>query len=164
MQDQPSFTVMKAFPGFNLLQSVTILITATLCISCHKPVKEQPGQEKNTEPATIARNPSPETGEPTPQGSLQNQAEDFFRKFSIALANDDATKASAMIADEKRERFRTGFRLWKGARFFDPLVVKVSGDKTLIEVEVSIKTPQGNEDRETKKLRLSNGKWLLLDS
>jgi hypothetical protein len=155
---------MKAFPGLNLLKPVTILITATLCISCHKPVKKQPGQEKNTGPATIARTPSPETGEPTLRGSLQEQAEDFFSKFSIALAKADSTMASAMIADEKRERFRTGFRFWKGVQFVEPMVVKVSGDKTLIEVEVSIKTAQGNEDRETKKLKLSNGKWLLLDS
>ena len=164
MQDQPSFTTMRTFPGFNLIQPVTILITATLCISCHKPVKEQPVREKITEPGTIPQTSTPETGDPTLQGSLQDQAEDFFSKFSIALANDDPTKASAMIADEKRERFRTGFRFWKGVQFFEPIVVKVSEDKTLIEVEVSFKNVQGNEDRETKKLRLSNGKWLLLDS
>ena len=155
---------MRALPGFNFIQSATTLITAALCISCHEPGKEQPGQVKNTEPSAISRENSPETGEPTTQDSLQQQVEDFFRKFSIALANDDATKAAAMIADEKRERFRNGFRFWKGVQFFEPMVVKVSEDKTLIDVEVSIKTVQGKEDRETKKLKLSNGKLLLLDS
>ena len=155
---------MRTLPEFNFIQYATILIATTLCVSCHKPDKEQPGQVKNPEPTTIRQENSPESGKPTPQDSLQKQVENFFRKFSLALANDDAAKASAMIADEKRDRFRSGFQYWQGTQFFDPLVVKVSEDKALIDVEVSFKTTQGKEDREIKKLLFADGKWLLLDS
>lgn len=127
---------MRAFPNPILTTSTALTLVATLCISCHKPEKE----------------------------SMQQLAESFFREFSIALANDDAAKASAMIAGEKRERFRKGFRFWQGVHFFDPLVIKVSENKTLIEVEVSFKKEQGKQDREIKKLKFTDGKWLLLDS
>lgn len=95
---------------------------------------------------------------------LQEKAGTFFRDFSIALTRDKADAATTMIAKEHRERFRSGYRLWQGTRFVDPIVKSVSERETVIEVEVTIKHEERRADRETKTLRFSDGRWQLLDS
>ena len=137
---------------------MALLCAVTLCISCNKPEREIKPQE------TITRQSSPATNEEPAKSSLAQEVEKFFREFSIALGQNDATKASGMIAKEKRARFERGFQFWQGVEFFEPLIIKVSEDRTLIEVEVSFKTGTGKQDRETKKLTLRNGKWVMLDS
>ena len=155
---------MRTFPNSIFTTSAALALVVTACISCHKPEKENPNRDSKPNPATTTQlSPSAAQGN-LKQKSMQQLAESFFREFSIALANDNAEEAAAMIAQEKRERFRKGFRFWRGIHFFDPMVIKASEDKTLIEVEVSFKKEQGKEDREIKKLKFTDGKWLLLDS
>jgi hypothetical protein len=155
---------MKVSPRLKLVTPATLTLAATLCISCDQPGKENPHQKKNAAPAVISRQPARETSRDPRENSVQQQVEIFFSELSIALANENSAKASAMISEEKRERFREGFRFYKGTHFFDPMVVRVSEDKALIDVKVSFKTAQGKEDREIKKLKFTDGKWLLLDS
>ena len=155
---------MNIFPDSIFRTSAALTLVATACISCHKPENKNANRDSKTQPAsTIQQSPSAPQ-ENLKQKSMQQLAESFFREFSIALANDNAEEAAAMIAQEKRERFRKGFRFWQGVHFFDPMVVRVSEDKTLMEVKVSFKKEPGKEDREIKKLLFAGGKWLLLDS
>ena len=155
---------MRTFPNSIFTTSAALALVVTACISCHKPEKENPNRDSKPNPATTTRlSPSAAQGN-LKQKSMQQLAESFFREFSIALANNNAADAVAMIAQEKRERFRRGFRFWQGVHFFDPMVIEVSEDKALMKVEVSFKKQQGKEDREIKKLLFADGKWLLLDS
>ena len=155
---------MRTFPHPILTPSSALTLVVTTCISCHKSEKENPNPDSKAQPATTIQQSPSAAQENLEQKSMQQLAESFFRKFSIALAHDNGADAAAMIAQEKRERFQRGFRFWQDVHFFDPMVIEVSEDNTLMKVEVSFKKQQGKEDREIKKLLFADGKWLLLDS
>lgn len=146
------------------MKPIAALLIGTLCISCDRPESESHDPDNTHLLETEAQQSASEEANVQRENALQQQAESFFKEFSIALTEDKAEAAAAMIAQEHRERFQSGYRLWRGARFFDPIVKRVSGDQTLIEVEVSIKHEQRGEDRETTSLRFADGKWQLLDS
>ena len=144
------------------MKPIAALLIGTLCISCDRPESESHDPDNTHLLETEAQQSASEEANVQRENALQQQS--FFKEFSIALTEDKAEAAAAMIAQEHRERFQSGYRLWRGARFFDPIVKRVSGDQTLIEVEVSIKHEQRGEDRETTSLRFIDGKWQLLDS
>lgn len=146
------------------MKPIAALLIGTLCISCDRPESESHDQNNTPLLETEAQQSTSEEANGQRENALQQQAESFFKEFSIALTENKAEAAAAMIAQEHRERFQSGYRLWRGVQFLDPIVKRVSGDQTLIEVEVSIKHEQRGEDRETKSLRFADGKWQLLDS
>ena len=146
------------------MKSVTSLLIAILCISCDRPDGEGHHRNNTPLPATGPQQSTSEEENGKRQNALQQQAESFFKEFSIALSESKAETAAAMIGQEHRERFLLGYRFWRGTRFLDPIVKRASEDGTLIEVEVSFKHEQNGGDRETKSLRFADGKWQLLDS
>ena len=146
------------------MKSVTSLLIAILFISCDRPDSEGHHRNNAPLPATGPQQSTSEEENGKRQNPLQQQAESFFKEFSIALSEGKAETAAAMIGQEHRERFLLGYRFWRGTRFLDPIVKGASEDGTLIEVEVSLRHEQGGGDRETKSLRFADGKWQLLDS
>ena len=144
------------------MKLVVALLVSVLCISCDR--TESSKRNDKAFPRAEAQASGSEEAKSQGQDLLQKEVESFFTDFSIALTMDKADAATVMIEQEYRERFRSGYRLWRGTRFLDPIIKKVSEGETIIEVEVDIKHEQRGDDRETKRLRLSDGKWQLLDS
>ena len=145
------------------MKPITNLLIAILCISCDRPDQESRHQN-NTPPPEMGSPQSISARANGQKNALQLEAEFFFKEFSIALTKDKAEAAAAMIGQEHRERFLLGYQFWRGTRFLKPIVMRVSEDGTLIDVEVSFKHEEIGEDREIKSLRLADGKWQLLDS
>ena len=146
------------------MKSVTSLLIAILFISCDRPDSEGHHRNNAPLPATGPQQSTSEEENAKRQNTLQQQAESFFKEFSIALSEGKAETAAAMIGQEHRERFLLGYRLWQGTHFLNPIVKRASEGGTLLEVEVSFKHEQKGGDRETKSLRFADGKWQLLDS
>ena len=93
----------------------------------------------------------------------QAEAKKFFEKFSLALRHRDAYQATSLVAPSKRDRFEFGYAFWHNCRFFDAKVLKISTAGDLLDVQVSFEWPSGKKEREIKKLKLVEGKWLLLE-
>ena len=96
--------------------------------------------------------------------TAQEEAERFFEEFTLALKNNDAAMAAIFVAPDRRDRFKEGYRSWRGCRFFDAKVLESSAADGLLRVVISFECPSGAKDREIMTLRRIAGKWRLLDS
>lgn len=93
----------------------------------------------------------------------QAEAKKFFEKFTLALRHEDSYLAVSFVAPSKRDRFEFGYAFWHNCRFFDAKVIEISPAGDLLRVQVGFEWPSGKKDREIKKLKLVEGKWLLLE-
>ena len=150
-------TIIGARISNNILNTsftLSYLVVLSVCVGCGREGDRSGKNGKSHNPQVVVQDDDS-------TNSVQIDAENLFERFSEALKAHDPTSAELFVALKHRERFRKGYKFWRGARFYDVEVIEGSPKSEILRVRVSFQLPSGRIDREVKQLIREAGRWVL---
>ena len=106
--------------------------------------------------------PFAEAGKNEPR-QLDVEARKFFKLFTRALEQQEASEAVKHVAPKYREGFIKGYRFWRGTKLSALKIIGPADKEGVLRVKTEVILSSGRKDTETKKLLRIKDRWFLFE-
>lgn len=103
-----------------------------------------------------------EAGKNEPR-QLDVEARKFFKLFTRALEQQEASEAVKHVAPKYREGFIKGYRFWRGTKLSALKIIGPPDKEGVLRVKTEVILSSGRKDTETKKLLWIKDRWFLFE-